>query len=224
MRNSKQGIKNYMRRAKRAIRNAQKRMHVSVKNKKIGAMLNVSTLPLVTCGNCSKCSEYCYAIRVCNYSPDALRAWADNTVLYKTDPDGYFRMIQERIAEAEKGGNPFRFFRWHVSGEIQDDRYLTGMYETARMFPEWHFYTYTKMFDLVNPRYDEKPGNLVIMYSKLNVDKIDNPHGAPEFVTCLKKDDPKQYAGMHHCDGDCHKCCETGHGCPYGEPTWNDEH
>jgi len=224
MKNSKQGIKNYKRRANRAMKRAQKRMHVSVKNKKIGAMLNVSTLPLYTCGNCSKCAEYCYAIRIANFRKEALQAWADNTILYKADPDKYFQDIQERIAAEDKKENAFRFFRWHVAGEIQDKRYLMGMYETARMFPAWHFYTYTKMFSLVNPYYLDKPKNLEIMYSKLNVEDIDNPHNAPVFVTCLKGDDPKQFEGMHHCDGDCHKCAVTGHGCPYGEPTWNDEH
>lgn len=224
MKNSKQGIKNYRRRARRAMKRAEMKRHVSTKNSKIGAMLNVSMLPLFTCGNCSKCAEYCYAIRICNYSPNALRAWADNTMLYKADPDKYFSEIQRMIAAADGKKNAFRFFRWHVSGDIVDDRYLSGMYETAAMFPGWNFYTYTKMFSIVNPRYLERPKNLHIMYSKLNVDKIDNPHNAPEFITCLDGDDPKQFDGMHHCNGDCQECCRTFRGCPYGETTWNDEH
>ena len=195
-------------------------VHVSQGNDKLGFMLNVSMLPVLTCGNCKACRNYCYAIGTCNYSPDAKRNWAENTALFKRDPDRYFYEIQDYIRWS---GSLVHYFRWHVSGEIINERYLQGMFETARKFPKWHFYTYTKMHALVNAHADEIPENMHIMYSHWDGYTIDNPHNFPEFHTKLKKSNT-DYSKYFECKQDCRECVRKGRGCVIGETSWILEH
>ena len=44
---------------------AGKKLKISVSsgNTKIGKVWNVSTAPVITCGNCKECMHFCYAIR-----------------------------------------------------------------------------------------------------------------------------------------------------------------
>ena len=39
------------------------KIHISAGNAKLGAIMNVSLPPVVTCHNCSSCNKYCYAVR-----------------------------------------------------------------------------------------------------------------------------------------------------------------
>ena len=226
MKNSQETIRNYKARAKKAMEAAgvdpDLHCHISNGNKKIGKILNVSLLPVFSCGNCKACMGYCYAIRTTGYSVDALRAWAANTVMIQTmgKRSEYFDQIRNRI-KRYRGKN--KYFRWHVSGDIPDPGYFRCMVEIAKEFPDWRFYGYTKRYDIVN-HWKELPGNLVIMYSHWNGMECPNPYNRPEFRTRLNGMDEKQFEGLYKCPGNCRECISKFRGCPYGETTYNDEH
>lgn len=49
-------------------------IHISGGNIKLGAIMNVSLPPVVTCHNCGSCKNYCYAVRNYNRLPDVSNA------------------------------------------------------------------------------------------------------------------------------------------------------
>jgi hypothetical protein len=228
MKNSDKSIKTYMTNARRAMDIAyimykadpsSVRVHISGGNDKIGPTSNISMLPVFTCGNCAGCRRYCYAIRICHYSKTAaLPAWAENTVIYRHDPERYFREIREYLT-IHGGG----FFRWHVGGEIPDQYYFRNMVKIAQDFKTWHFWCYTKMYDIANS-IRVYPKNFVVMYSKWEGMQMNNPYGRPEFRTRLKGMPEAPFKGLWHCDGNCIKCIMQRRGCVVGETTYNDEH
>ena len=194
------------------------RVHISKGNKKIGSVYNISLPPIFSCGNCAECKNYCYAIRTCLYSPDALKAWAENWALYKKDMVKYFDQIKAFLI-LNNGG----FFRWHVGGDIPSAGYFRCMVDIAEKFPLWRFWCYTKQYNIVN-HWKELPKNLVVMYSKWNGVECPNPYGRPEFRTKLKGMSGKEFDGLYKCPGACQVCIANMRGCIAGETTYNDEH
>lgn len=204
---------------------------ISKGNKKIGRVLNVSLMPIMTCGNCKHCQGICYDIKACVQYKNVLDARVRNTVLVKDHRDIYFN----KIKEACKRRKTNKFFRWHVAGDILDYDYFCQMVDIAREFPEFIFWTYTKMYYIVNEWCDKNgrenlPKNLSIMYSEWKtVDEngnyvvvpFDNPYNFPVFAVRFKGEDAPK---MHRCPGNCDICKETKHGCPFGESSYADEH
>ena len=209
------------------------KMCISAGNDKIGRVMNVSMMPVLTCGNCSHCAPFCYDVRSCiRFNNTTLQARIRNTVLFKKDPAEYFHRIREKIRRART----CRHFRWHVGGEIPNAEYFAEMVRIAEEFPEWTFWTYTKMYRIVNDyvakhgddRFAAIPENLHIMFSRWDGMPMNNPYGFPEFVCRLDAgnvDTPAEWFDSHHkCPGKCRICIETGRGCVVGESTWNAEH
>lgn len=204
---------------------------ISKGNKKIGKVLNVSLMPVLTCGNCKHCQNICYDIKACVQYVNVLDARVRNTVLAKYFRDVYFFEI--RLACMRRRKN--KYFRWHVAGDILDDDYFCKMVEIARDFPEFVFWTYTKMYHIVNEWCDRNgkenlPSNLSIMFSEWKIQKedgtyevvpFDNRYGFPVFAVRFKGEEKPD---MHRCPGNCDICKETRHGCPFGENSYADEH
>lgn len=202
------------------------RVHISAGNTKIGHAFNVSTLAGIGCGNCGLCLKYCYDIKACMRFPETvLRQRAENTALLLRDRDEFFRQIREFISSYH---GKHKFFRWHQAGEIQDIGYLSRMNEIARDFTDWTFWTYTKMYTVVNSYCDSLGGrdciskNLSIMFSPWTGLPCPNHHGFPEFITVLKGDEPPK--GIFKCAGNCDYCKAHHRGCIAGETAWNYEH
>lgn len=201
------------------------KLSISSSNQKIGRVLNVSLPPVLTCGNCGQCKKYCYDIKaVLQYPNTVVRARMRNYMLLKANRDEYFRQISEKIRRRRVN----KFFRWHVAGDIVDADYLDRMVQIARKYPEFTFWTYTKMYDLVNAYCDAHggksaiPENLTIMFSEWRGLPMDNRYGFPEFHVVFKGEEmPK---GVHVCPGNCDVCNTTGRGCPVGETTYAKEH
>ena len=85
------------------------KMCISVGNKKIGRVMNVSTMPILCCGNCKECSKLCYDIKAClQYPNTVIDARMRNTVLLRKDRDEYFRRIDAAISRRRKN----KFFRY----------------------------------------------------------------------------------------------------------------
>lgn len=203
---------------------------ISKGNRKIGRVMNVSLMPIMTCANCNECKYFRYDVKACvQYPHNVLDARIRNTVLATQNMPEYFNRIRWAIKRRKKN----KFFRWHVAGDILNKEYFAEMVAIAKEFPEFIFWTYTKNYSIVNSFCDEFgrdaiPGNLSIMFSEWDGLKMDNPYNFPVFACKLKAGNKNRteesFQSMHKCPGNCDICKATKRGCPYGESTYADEH
>ncbi len=201
-------------------------MCISNGNRKIGRVLNVSLPAIISCGNCAQCRKKCYDIKACLLhcgDVGALDARARNWAVLQKDRDEYFRRIETKIARRKKN----LYFRWHVAGEIVDLDYFNRMVEIARKYPAFTFWTYTKMYGIINlycRMYgkDSIPSNLSVMFSEWRGMPMENPYGFPEYRVVFK-DDAIRPEGFY-CPGNCDICKAARRGCVVGESVYCDEH
>lgn len=154
---------------------SNQRVTISRGNRKLGAIMNVSTQPVQCCPKCIPCAEGgCYALKSLRLYPATRKAWAKNARIAKTNPKSYFLQIANSIA----GRRP-RYFRWHVAGDILNVDYLREMCRIAVQNPRTQFLAFTKAFNIVNAyeRTRTSPPNLAMIFSAWPGLRIDNPHG-----------------------------------------------
>jgi len=198
---------------------------ISKGNRKIGRVMNVSLPPVLSCGNCRECKRLCYDIKaVLQYPGTVADARMRNFTILRKDRDSYFSRIEEAISRRRTN----KRFRWHVAGDIVDGDYFDRMCKIAAAHPDFIFWTYTKMYDVVNEwcaahgdTKDAVPANFSVMFSEWRGMPMNNPYGFPEFRVVFKDETPP--AGFY-CPGNCDICLETGRGCPYGESSLCKEH
>ena len=202
-------------------------IHISGGNMKLGAIMNISLPPVVTCHNCQSCKHYCYAIRSYNRLPDTAKAWNENLKLFYMDPCKYFYEISKAVKTQ-------RFFRWHVSGDIVNDRYLAGMVETAIENPKVEFLAFTKAYQIVNEwikNESDIPSNLHLLFSAAPGVDMPNPYNIPECHINFADPSLNTYCGgaeyVYYCGGNCTECAVNGCGCFFlkpGDVTIIDQH
>lgn len=193
---------------------------VSTGNKKIGQVMNVSLMPIMTCTNCKECKYLCYDVKACIQYKNVLDARIRNTVLLEKDRDLFFDRIDEKISRRKS----HKFFRWHVAGDIIDLDYLVRMVKIAESHPDFLFWTYTKNYKVVNQyveQFGSIPANLKIMFSEWRGMPMVNPYGFPEFRVVFK--DEQKPEGFY-CPGNCDVCKANCTGCIKGETTYCMEH
>lgn len=195
---------------------------ISTGNKKIGRVMNVSLMPIMTCANCSGCSKLCYDIKACLQYVNVIDARIRNTVLLEKDRNEYFDRIEKKISRRRKN----KYFRWHVAGDIIDLDYFSRMCEIAARHPDFVFWTYTKNYSIVNEyckRYgkDFIPENLHVMFSEWRGMAMDNPYNFPEFKVVFKDEIPPR---GFYCPGNCDICKTNNTGCLVGMTTYCMEH
>jgi hypothetical protein len=130
---------------------------ISEENSKLGKLPNISLTPIKSCTNCSYCKTDCYAMKSYRMYPSVKNAWDHNFNLYKENPAVYFQSINIYLTKKRP-----RFFRWHVAGDIPDQRYLTGMINISKKHSRTTFLAFTKNFKL---NYSNVPKNLSIVFS-----------------------------------------------------------
>ena len=189
------------------------KIHISAGNTKLGAIMNISIPPVVTCHNCGSCSKYCYAVRSYNRFTSTAAGWNENYLLFLTDPARYF---MERSAAVKLQ----RFFRWHVSGDIVNGAYLDGMIRVAEDNPKCGFLAFTKAYQIVNAAIAAGaiiPANLHLLFSAAPGVEMPNPYRLPECHINFADPSQNTYTGgaeyVHHCNGDCTECAVNGCGC-----------
>lgn len=194
---------------------------ISTSNRKIGRVMNVSLMPVMTCGNCKECKFLCYDIKACAQYPHiVIDARMRNTSILRRDRDEFFARIDAAMSRRRKN----KFFRWHVAGDIVDGDYFDRMVKIARAHPDFTIWTYTKMYGIVNAWIDANgalPANFSVMFSEWRGMPMDNPHGLPEFRVVFKDETPPV---GHYCPGNCDVCKNLHRGCVVGETTYCKEH
>lgn len=182
---------------------------ISNGNAKMGSIPSVSTLPLITCPAVCKssCGADCYAARDINRKPNVLNSYAYNTALALDNMDLYFSSISIACAM-------FRFFRWHVSGDIINKKYFCGMVTVANNNPHCEFLAFTKRYNVVNDwiaENGELPKNLHIIFSGwFNLEPV-NPYNLP--VTNVFDNENPPAENWLVCGGNCTECICRGVGC-----------
>lgn len=185
------------------------KVSISTGNQKMGLVGSVSLLPFLTCpARCKDtCGAYCYAAKLAALRPSVLKAYSNNTAIAALRPDIYW--IQVRAAAAG-----FRFFRFHVSGDIINAAYFAEMVKTAEMLPGTMFLAFTKRYGVVNSWIDKNgslPSNLKILFSGEKNLKPVNPYNLPE--TTVYKTVDEFNNNWLTCGGNCFNCACAGLGC-----------
>ena len=189
------------------------RVHISGGNTKLGAIMNISLPPVVTCHNCSSCKAYCYAVRTYNRFTSTAAGWNENHRLFITDPARYFSEISAAVKTQ-------RFFRWHVSGDIVNYEYFAGMIQVANENPKTEFLAFTKAYQIVNAAIADGatiPANLHLLFSASPGVAMPNPYRLPECHINFQDPALNTYCGgaeyEYHCTGNCTDCAANGCGC-----------
>jgi len=137
-------------------------VHIIWGNSKIGRTFNISLPPGITCQKNVPCADKCYAKKFYRWENQAAHAWDENLEEYRKSPKVYFQSIRDFLQAKRHGG----YFRWHVSGDIVDDRYLLGVIATAEVVPDFAFLIYTRY--PFEDKIKEIPKNLTIIKSYWN--------------------------------------------------------
>jgi ferredoxin len=194
------------------------KIHISGGNAKLGSIMNISLPPVVTCANCGSCSKYCYAVRSYNRFTGTAAGWNENYILFLTDPERYFNEISAAVKLQ-------RFFRWHVSGDIVNGRYLAGMIRVAIENPKVEFLAFTKAYQIVNSAIAAGaviPSNLHLLFSAAPGVDMPNPYNIPECHINFADPALNTYCGgaelEYYCTGNCTECAINGRGCFFLKP------
>ena len=120
-----------------------------------------------TCPADAACRNGCYALKGRYlFSNVNLPQWR-NLYFFNNDPVGFFNQIEKELTEADNL-RPWRWFRWHESGDIVNYDYFCHMVDIARKFKNINFMCFTKKYSIVNQWIDENgklPNNLTVIFS-----------------------------------------------------------
>lgn len=184
-------------------------VYISAGNRKTGfAVPSVSLIPVADCGNCSSCSRLCYDLRNDMYN-GVMSTRAKNSAIAHQDRRRYFMEISGAC-------KAFRFFRWHVGGDILDMAYFLGMVSVAVDNPHCTFLAFTKMYDIINAFIAEGgviPANLQIIFSAWPGANMANPYNMPVSSPLFADGSCAAPGGAISCPGDCSACAVMGSGC-----------
>jgi hypothetical protein len=139
------------------------KVYISKGNTKLGAVLNISLPPILTCGKDVPCKKDCYAMKAWRQYPATRIAWRGNLDAYKESGDDYFDAIVNELRKSK-----IKLVRWHVAGEIPDANYLAGMMRVAEQLPNKKFLAFTKKYRLIGDAeyyWYSPPTNLAIVLS-----------------------------------------------------------
>ncbi|MCZ2394938.1 MAG: hypothetical protein LC100_00170 [Chitinophagales bacterium] len=183
---------------------------VKAGNSKVSEYVAVVNMPAgFTCPADAPCKAGCYALKGrYSFNNVTLPAWR-NLYFFNSNPTGFFKAIENELQEADDL-RPWRWFRWHESGDIVNYDYFCGMVTIAKKFKRINFMAYTKKYSIVNQYIEENgalPKNLTIIFGVwgvygLGVNKYNLPYayvkgvGADEYI-------PTSAAP---CEGSCKEC------------------
>lgn len=195
---------------------------ISKGNEKLGSIQSVSLPSGVTCRACD-CRKKCYARRMERRRKSVRDAYQNNLDILMSEPNTYWREVEAAIMLS-------RYFRFHVSGDIMDNSYLTHMIEIADRNKHCEILCFTKKYELVNQYLDsggELPKNLHLIFSAWTGLEMVNPHQLPEAHVRYRDGSTTAGENAKECSGNCTECAITDDGCwtlRYGEQVIFNEH
>lgn len=163
---------------------------------------------VVTCASDVPCVKTCY-VHHFDWRATVRNAYDNNLNLWLSDPDGF-----ELQAVAAAYGS--FYFRWHVSGDIVDMKYLGMMCRVANKLPRTHFLAFTKKYALVNSFLAAGnciPSNLHILFSEWPGYNMNNPYNLPVAYVSFKSGVCNAPENAHECGGHCEDCAYVGKNC-----------
>ena len=95
---------------------------------------SISLPPVETCREDAPCRAKCYACKGRYRFPTVKNSLTENLEAYKESPDFYFGEIDRTLTMV-----PYRFFRYHVAGDIPDAEYFVRMCRLARKHKTTNF-------------------------------------------------------------------------------------
>lgn len=183
-------------------------LSVSNSNSKMGNIKSVSLPRKITCPKDAPCTNSCY-VKHFDWYKNVDRAYSRNLKLWKTDPVGF----ELQVKAAAYG---VFYFRWHVSGDIPDARYLEMMCRIASELYRTTFLAFTKQYAIVNEYIKSGntiPQNLKILFSEWPGYKMDNPYKFPVAYIKFKNGTCNAPKNAHNCEGRCEECAYVGRNC-----------
>jgi len=198
-------------------------VYISTSNAKTGDIPSFSTLSGVTCAGCEGalqkggCGWYCYdkSLVINMGRKNILSSRAKNTRLMFEDPERAFTEISKECYK-------FRFFRWHVGGEILDSSYVCEMNRVAVENPQCSFLVFTKNHRAVNKWLEaarqngsDVASNFHIIFSVWPGMPRDNPFDFPE-ASPLFPDGTTAFESLENCylcGNSCKDCLLADCGC-----------
>lgn len=182
---------------------------ISTGNSKMGSIPSISLPAGLTCRDDCECSKKCYAKRLERMRPSVMSSYQHNYDILKNEPNTYWRETEASIMMS-------RFFRFHVSGDIVDSRYLTHMIEVSERNPHCEILCFTKKYDLINEYLNNGkkiPKNLHIVFSAWRGLRMDNPYFLPEAHVRYRDGNTTARDDALICKGNCTDCALTNEGC-----------
>lgn len=182
---------------------------ISPGNSKMGSIRSVSLPSLMTCRKDAPCFKQCYARRYERMRPTVREAYMRNYEMLQTDPREYWRQVEAAVMAS-------RFFRFHVSGDIPDSKYLGHMIDIAERQKHCEILCFTKRYDIVNRALSVGtvlPKNLHIIFSSWKGLRMDNPYGLPEAHVRYRDGTTTAHPGAKYCGGNCTQCATEDAGC-----------
>ena len=183
---------------------------ITTTNSKLGGFIpQISLPPIKTCRKNAPCAKYCYACKGTSTYKKVQESRQINLDEFMADPNGYFEQIIDYL---NNGDIIYKFFRWHVVGDIVNKEYFDGMIRVAKKSKHTKFLAFTKKFEIVNEYLasgEKLPKNLSIVFSAWDKTfKVDNPFNLPMTYVFFKKQEnnPNIPEFAFPCAGNCSEC------------------
>ena len=122
---------------------------ISKSNTKLGKIASFSLPSITTCpGATAECKLACYAAKVERIYKNAAKSYEHNLTLLESPT--FVEDFKTEILALTSKKNASKVFRWHVSGDILNIKYLYNMKTIMESFPDVTFYAYTRNWFLPN--------------------------------------------------------------------------
>lgn len=175
----------------------------------MGAIPSVSLPAGLTCRKDLPCITKCYARKLERLRKTVRNSYQNNYEILKMNPDLYWREVEANIMMS-------RFFRFHVSGDIPDKKYLDRMIEVSKRNKHCQILCFTKQYGIVNSYIKNGgriPKNLHLIYSAWEGLEMDNPYKMPEAHVKYRDGSTTASPNAVPCGGNCAECARTEAGC-----------
>ena len=181
---------------------------ISPGNGKMGSISSVSLPAGITCRQDCECAVKCYGKKIERLRPTVREAYKHNLDVLRESPEIYWREVEAAIMTS-------RFFRFHVSGDIPDEKYLLKMIDIAGRNQHCDILCFTKKYDIVNKvaTVVTIPKNLHIIMSAWRGLQMNNPHNLPEAHVRYRDGTTTARNDAIPCGGNCSECARTEEGC-----------